>query len=246
MMRLGGRVVQIESSTSSVAKGETLQDTIRCLECYADVSVLRSPVKGAAATAASVARRPVINAGDGTGEHPTQALLDIYTIHRELGGVEGKTVTMIGDLKNGRTVHSLSRLLRLFPGVQLNFVAPPELRMPADILAELTAAGVVCRESAALEDVIGASDVLYVTRVQKERFADAAEYERLKHAFIITPAVMARAKPVMALLHPLPRVGEITDEVDSDPRAAYFRQMENGMYVRMSLLAHILGKEAQM
>jgi aspartate carbamoyltransferase catalytic subunit len=242
MQRLGGSVIPISGvAYSSVSKGESLPDTVRTLECYADVIVLRHHELGAAAVAAQAARKPIINAGDGPGEHPTQALLDLFTIEEELGRLDGLTVTMLGDLKYGRTVHSLARLLSLFDA-KLELVSPESLLMPAPLVAELRAHGVRLREHGSLEGVLEESDVLYVTRVQKERFDDLAAYEKLKHAFVITPETMKRAKPKMALMHPLPRVGEIQTEVDADPRAAYFRQMEFGLYVRMALLAMVLGK----
>ena len=242
MERLGGSVIPInEVKYSSVAKGESLPDTIRTLECYSDVIVLRHPETGAAATAARYARKPVINAGDGTGEHPTQALLDLFTIREELGRLEGLTVTMLGDLKYGRTVHSLSRLLALY-GAKLNYVSPEVLRMPQYIVEELGKFGVEQQAYAGLEPVVAETDVLYVTRVQKERFEDLDVYESVKGAYVITPETMKGAKQDMVLMHPLPRVGEISMELDTDPRAAYFRQMEYGLYVRMALLAMVLGK----
>ncbi|MBE2248567.1 MAG: aspartate carbamoyltransferase [Myxococcus sp.] len=242
MQRLGGSVIPIsEVRYSSVSKGESLPDTVRTLECYADVIVLRHHEVGAAAQAAEAARKPIINAGDGPGEHPTQALLDLFTIREELGQLDGLTVTMLGDLKFGRTVHSLSRLLSLF-GARLHFVSPEQLRMPPKVTDELTARRIEYHEHTSLDAVLPETDVLYVTRVQKERFDDLALYESLKHAFVVTPETMTRAKPKMALMHPLPRVGEISPDVDADPRAAYFRQMEYGLYVRMALLAMVLGK----
>jgi aspartate carbamoyltransferase catalytic subunit len=242
MERLGGSVIPInEVKYSSVAKGESLPDTIRTLECYSDVIVLRHPETGAAATAARYAHKPVINAGDGTGEHPTQALLDLFTIREELGRLEGLTVTMLGDLKYGRTVHSLSRLLALYHAT-LNYVSPEVLRMPQYIVAELGKFGMEQNEYTGLEPVLAKTDVLYVTRVQKERFEDLSVYESVKGAYIITPETMKDAKRDMVLMHPLPRVGEISMELDDDPRAAYFRQMEYGLYVRMALLAMVLGK----
>lgn len=242
MQRLGGSVIPIsEVRYSSVSKGESLPDTVRTLECYADVIVLRHHEEGAASVAAQAAKKPIINAGDGPGEHPTQALLDLFTIQEELGRLDGLTVTMLGDLKFGRTVHSLSRLLSQF-GVTLHFVSPAQLRMPEKVTAELASRKVPFHEHGSLDGVLEQSDVLYVTRVQKERFEDLSLYESLKHAFIITPETMKRAKQKMALMHPLPRVGEISTDVDADPRAAYFRQMEYGLYVRMALLAMVLGK----
>jgi aspartate carbamoyltransferase len=242
MERLGGSVIPInEVRYSSVSKGESLPDTVRTLECYADVIVLRHPEVGASALAAQYARKPVINAGDGVGEHPTQALLDLFTIHEELGEVEGLTVTMLGDLKYGRTVHSLARLLSLY-NVRLNYISPDILRMPSEIIAELAEQGIPQAEHTALEAVLPETDVLYVTRVQKERFDDPEAYEQVKGAYVITAETLQRARERMIVMHPLPRVGEISMEVDDDPRAAYFRQMEYGLYVRMALLALVLGK----
>jgi aspartate carbamoyltransferase len=242
MKRLGGDVVSInEVRYSSVAKGETLADTIRTLESYVDVVVLRHHQVGAAAEAAAVARKPIVNAGDGAGEHPTQALLDLFTIQEELGEIDGLTVTMVGDLKFGRTVHSLSRLLSLF-NVRLQWVSPPSLRMPDAVRNDLAARGAAFSEHTSLDEVIGTSDVLYVTRVQKERFEDPAAYEAVANAYVIDAATLARAKDRMIVMHPFPRVNEIATEVDADPRAAYFRQIEYGLYVRMALLAMVLGR----
>lgn len=242
MERLGGSVIPIsEVRYSSVSKGESLPDTVRTLEAYADVIVLRHPEVGSAELAAKYARKPIINAGDGIGEHPTQALLDLFTIQAEMGHIDGLTVTMVGDLKYGRTVHSLARLLTLF-NVKINYVSPEILRMPAHIIEELDAKGIPQAEHTTLDPVIAESDVLYVTRVQKERFENVDEYDLVKNAFIISPETLTQAKEDMIVMHPLPRVGEITMEVDDDPRAAYFRQMEYGLYVRMALLAMVLGK----
>jgi aspartate carbamoyltransferase catalytic subunit len=244
MERLGGSVIPInEVKYSSVTKGESLSDTVRTLECYADVIVLRHPETGSAAIAAKAARKPVINAGDGTGEHPTQALLDTFTIFEELGAgqVDGMTVTMLGDLKYGRTVHSLARLLSLFK-VKLNYVSPDILKMPKEVMDEVGAKGIPQAEFSTLEKVLPETDVLYVTRVQKERFEDPADYEKVKSAYVIDPAIMQAAKQDMIVMHPLPRVNEISMDFDDDPRAAYFRQMEYGLYVRMALLAMVLGK----
>jgi aspartate carbamoyltransferase len=242
MERLGGSVIPInEVRYSSVSKGESLPDTVRTLECYTDVIVLRHPEVGASALAAQYAHKPVINAGDGVGEHPTQALLDLFTIVEELGQVDGLTVTMLGDLKYGRTVHSLARLLSLY-NVRLNYVSPGILRMPPEILAELDENGVPQGEHEILEPVLPDTDVLYVTRVQRERFDDPDEYESVKSAYVIDLDTLARAKERMIVMHPLPRVSEISMDVDEDPRAAYFRQMEYGLYVRMALLAMVLGK----
>jgi len=243
MERLGGSVIPIsEVKYSSVSKGESLPDTVRTLECYADVIVLRHPETGSAALAAKYARKPVINAGDGVGEHPTQALLDAFTIVEELGRLDNLTVTMLGDLKYGRTVHSLARLLSNFNGVRLNYVSPEILRMPREVIDEVGAKGIPQHEFSALDQVLPETDVLYVTRVQKERFEDQAVYESVKSAFVIDPEIMKAARQDMIVMHPLPRVGEISVDFDDDPRAAYFRQMEYGLYVRMALLAMVLGK----
>lgn len=242
MERLGGSVIPINNvSYSSVTKGESLPDTIRTLEAYADVIVLRHPEMGSSALAAKYARKPIINAGDGVGEHPTQALLDLFTIREELGQIDGLTVTMMGDLKYGRTVHSLSRLLALFD-VKLNYVAPDLLMMPDEIQQELRETGVQQAMFDTLTPVIADTDVLYVTRVQKERFEDPTQHEALKGSYNVTTETMAQTKDKMIVMHPLPRVWEIDMAVDDDPRAAYFRQMEYGLYTRMALLALVLGK----
>ncbi len=242
--RLGGSVILINNvQFSSVTKGETLPDTIRAVGSYTDAIVLRHYEKGAAELAAKYSAKPIINAGDGPGEHPTQALLDLFTIKRELGKIDGLTVTLLGDLKYGRTVHSLARLLTNFEGIKINYVSPDSLRMPDYLVKQVGDAGVEQHEYDALEPVIAETDILYVTRVQKERFDDLAHYEAVKDAFIISPETLKDAKQDMRVMHPLPRVNEITMEVDADPRAAYFRQMENGMYVRMALLYLVLGKQ---
>jgi aspartate carbamoyltransferase catalytic subunit len=242
MLRLGGRTISInEVHYSSVTKGESLPDTVRTLESYCDMTVLRHPQKGAAAEAARYARKPLINAGDGAGEHPTQALLDIYTIEDDLGRLDGLKVAMMGDLKYGRTVHSLTRLLSMYE-TELYFISPEILRMPDDILDEVRSSGHAFAELDDVDEIIGDIDVLYVTRVQKERFEDPGQYDQVKGCYVVDPELMSCAKEDMIVMHPLPRVYEIAMEVDDDPRAAYFRQMENGMYIRMALLAAVLGK----
>ena len=240
--RLGGSVVQINNVTfSSVSKGESLRDTVRTMESYTDAIVLRHPEMGSAAEAAAATSKPVINAGDGPGEHPTQALLDAYTIREEMGGIDGLTITMLGDLKYGRTVHSLARLLTLFD-VKINYVSPDILRMPEYLVDEVDTAGIGQMQTTSLESVLDDTDVLYVTRIQKERFENSSDYDQVENAYVVTANTMKYAKERMIVMHPLPRVGEIAIEVDDDPRAAYFRQMEYGMYVRMALLALVLGK----
>jgi len=243
MLRLGGAVVGTEAARefSSAIKGETLEDTIRMVSAYADVIVLRHDQAGAAARAAAVASVPVVNAGDGPGEHPTQALLDLYTIGSELGTAEGVHIAFCGDLRFGRTVHSLAQLLTLYPGVRMSFVAPEVVQVGADVLARMTAAGIPFRLTDRLDEVIDSVDVVYQTRVQKERFTDLADFEVARRAIRIDAEVM-RALPEQAIvMHPLPRVDEIATEVDADPRAAYFRQARNGVVIRMALLDLLLG-----
>lgn len=242
MERLGGSVIPINEVTySSVSKGESLPDTVRTLECYADVIVIRHPEVGSAKLAAKYAKKPVINAGDGVGEHPTQALLDLFTIEEELGRIDGLTITMLGDLKYGRTVHSLARLLSQYD-VSINYISPDILRMPSELVEELKAGGISQAEFSVLDPVVGETDVLYVTRIQKERFKDAEVYKQVKGTYVITPDTLRKAKEEMIVMHPFPRVGEISMDLDQDPRAAYFRQMQCGLYVRMALLAMVFGK----
>ncbi|KAF2070217.1 hypothetical protein CYY_008463 [Polysphondylium violaceum] len=242
MQRLGGSVISVDSVSSSVAKGESLADTIHTLESYTDIITMRHPQVGSVDQAMAVAKHPIINAGDGIGEHPTQALLDVFTIREELGTVNGLTITLVGDLKNGRTVHSLVRLLSLYQ-VKLNYISPASLSMPQEIVRELAAKGIQQQQFDKFDDeVLAQTNVLYVTRVQKERFADIEHYNQVKDQFIVTPHTLTKSNDNMIVMHPLPRINEIDPEVDSDPRAAYFRQMENGMYVRMALLASIFGK----
>ena len=240
--RLGGGIIPISDvHFSSVSKGENLADTVRTLEQYADVIVLRHNQQGQAGVAAEAAKKPIINAGDGAGEHPTQALLDLYTIIRECGRLDGLTVTMVGDLKYGRTVHSLARLLTMY-GANVNYVAPESLRMPPQLVYELAAKGLKQYETPNLETVLPGTDVLYVTRVQKERFKSEKDYLKVKSSYIITPEVMQLCSKDMVLMHPLPRIDEIDPRVDSDPRAVYFWQVENGMYLRAALLNLVLGR----
>ncbi|XP_063806908.1 multifunctional protein CAD [Pseudophryne corroboree] len=241
MHRLGGSVISFSETTSSSQKGESLTDSVQTMSCYSDVLVVRHPEPGAVELAAKHCRKPVINAGDGVGEHPTQALLDVFTIREELGTVNGMTITMVGDLKHGRTVHSLACLLTQYR-VNLRYVTPSSLRMPSKIIHFVASRGIKQEEFASIEEALPDTDVLYMTRIQKERFASKEEYDNCFGQFILTPHIMTRAKKKMVVMHPMPRVNEISLEVDSDPRAAYFRQAENGMYVRMALLATVLGK----
>jgi aspartate carbamoyltransferase len=258
MRRLGGEVISASNGIrfSSVYKGEDLADTVRAAGCYADVIVLRHPEVGASFEAAhyldmlrdKIERQPVlISAGDGIGEHPSQALLDMFTVVELKGQLDGLSITLVGDLKHGRTVHSLARLVARLEGqdVTIHCVSPPALRMPDDILARLRAKGISVTETDDLYNVLGKSDVIYWTRVQEERFDDPAEYESIKDGFIMTPPVLAQAKADAILMHPLPRKHEMGtqadhDILDADPRSVYFQQMENGMYVRMALLTKVL------
>jgi len=243
MLRLGGGVITVaDPKTSSASKGESLADSVRTVEGYADVIVIRHPQKGSAQEAAAAVEVPVINAGDGAGQHPTQALLDIYTIQKEKRSLDGLTMTLAGDLKNGRTVHSLSYLLIRF-GIRLFFVAPPSLEMPAEITADLRKRGADITESTDMAAPMQESDLIYVTRIQRERFADPAKYDRLKGSYVVDMEMVRQAKPGITIMHPLPRVNEIPTEVDTYEGAAYFRQTANGIPIRMALLALVAGRE---
>lgn len=240
MQRLGGRTIAINTDHSSTKKGETLQDTIRTLGCYGDAVVLRHPDNESAATAAKFSPVPIINGGNGSREHPTQAFLDLFTIREELGTVNGLTVTFTGDLKYGRTVHSLVKLLQYYE-VRVNLVSPKALALPSEVRDQLVASGMLGIESETLTpEIVAKSDVLYCTRVQKERFPSLEEYERLKDSLLVDNSVLKHAKSSMIVMHPLPRNREISEEVDFDQRAAYFRQMRYGLYTRMALLALVL------
>jgi aspartate carbamoyltransferase len=242
MQRLGGGVISVaEAKTaSSVVKGETLPDTIRTIANYADAIVLRHSEIGAAQIAADASAVPILNAGDGAGEHPTQALLDLYTMRAEKKSLDGLRVALVGDLKNGRTVHSLARALSLFK-VEYSFVAPAALAMPTDVSDYLRERGFSVEETNDMAMALQKADVVYMTRVQKERFADVKQYDKLKNFYILTRAIVENAKPNLLVMHPLPRVDEITTDVDALPNAAYFRQAKNGVLVRMALLSAILG-----
>ena len=243
MQRLGGGVIGMGSvESSSVAKGETLVDTVRTVSQYADIIVLRHPRTGSAKEAADATPVPVINAGDGAGQHPTQALLDIYTIHKELGTLKNLTVSLAGDLKFGRTVHALVELLSLFKA-KLYFVSPGPLRMPEEVTQHLKEKGIAVLETEDMLEAAEASHLIYMTRIQKERFTDLSEYEKVKGSFIIDHKFLEKLGKKITLLHPLPRIDEIHPEVDTYPGAAYFRQMRNGVFVRMALLAMIFGKK---
>lgn len=242
-LRLGLDVMDVSQiSATSIAKGETLADTIRMVDTYCDCIVLRHPHEGAARLAANVANSPVINAGDGAGSHPTQTILDLFTMRRCKGSIDGLNVVMLGDLKYGRTVHSLSDALTMF-GAKLTFVAPDSLQMPDDIVDNLKKKGCSPQKTSKLEDVIEEADVLYVTRIQKERFPDPTEYQKVAGTYRIDNEVLREAQKDLIVMHPLPRIDEIAPEVDNTPHAKYFEQAFNGIPVRMALLCSILGGE---
>jgi aspartate carbamoyltransferase catalytic subunit len=242
MLRLGGQVIGFsEPNSSSVAKGESIADTIRTIECYADIAVMRHPKEGSATVAARNVAMPLINAGDGGHQHPTQTLTDLLTIRLEKGTFEGITVGLCGDLKFGRTVHSLIRALSRYKGVKFVMVSPDELRVPDYVREDLIKAGVDFEETGDLLAAMPSLDVLYVTRVQRERFFNEEDYIRLKDSYIIDMPKLKDAKKDLMVLHPLPRVNEISTEVDKDPRAFYFKQAKNGMFVRMALIMALLG-----
>jgi aspartate carbamoyltransferase catalytic subunit len=243
MHRLGGNVISTENARefSSAIKGETVEDTIRIVNGYADAIVIRHYEKGAAHRAASVSSVPILNAGDGPGEHPTQALLDLYTIGHELGRIDNLKVALVGDLRFGRTARSLARMFKLTTGAELIFVSPPAVPMGDDVRRELSEAGIPFHDEPDLDAVLPHVDVVYQTRVQKERFPSIEEYEAVQGQYVIDAEAMNLLQQHAIVLHPLPRVDEITTEVDSDPRAAYFRQAHNGVYIRMALLEHVLG-----
>ena len=242
MLKLGGQVITTENATqfSSVAKGETLEDTIRIVNGYADVIVLRHSDNNAPEIAAKVSEVPVINAGAGTGEHPTQALLDMLTIHKELKQIDGLHVGMVGDIKYSRVIRSLIKFLGLYKNIKMDFCSPLELSLTDEDRAYLQEKKIPYAEHASVDSFIASVDVLYVTRVQKERFASQDEYERLKNAYVIDKNTIKKMKQEAIIMHALPRITEIASEVDSDPRAAYFRQAQNGLYIRMALLKMLL------
>lgn len=244
MQRLGGGFIPLQGvAYSSVSKGESFEDTVQTFASFSDVLVVRYPHVGGAQTAADCTSVPVINAGDGNGEHPTQSLLDMFTISNHFPSFDGLTVTLVGDLLNGRTVHSLIRLLSLYQPKAIHCIAPSELQIPENFLTLLKEKNITVYSSDSLLDSLPDTDVLYVTRVQKERFRDLDLYERLKHRYIVSPDTMAKCKKSAILMHPFPRIGEIAVEVDTDPRAVYLtEQIPNGMFVRMALLSLVLSK----
>ena len=246
MQRLGGRVIGFsEAGSSSTAKGESLSDTVQTVGCYSDIIVMRHPKEGAPVVAARRAGVPIINAGDGAHNHPTQTLTDLLTIWRYKHTFEGLTIGLCGDLKFGRTVHSLVAAMARYTGIKFVFIAPEELKFPRYIIEEeLESRGIEYKEVATMEEAMPELDVLYMTRVQKERFFNEADYIRLKDTYILDPEKLETAKKEMCILHPLPRVNEITVDVDKDPRAAYWRQVKNGKFIRMALILKLLGLKA--
>ena len=246
MYELGGNVISVSSAeSSSAAKGESVADTARTLSCYADIIAMRHPKEGAPLVAQMNVKIPVMNAGDGGHNHPTQTLTDLFTIRRELGHVDNLVIGCCGDLKFGRTVHSLVTAMSRYPGVRFIFVSPEELRIPEHVRSEvLDANNIPYIETTSLEEVMPELDILYMTRVQQERFFNEADYLRLRDSYILTPEKLKAAKENMRVLHPLPRVNEIAVAVDDDPRAAYFRQIRNGKFVRMALIMKLLAENA--
>ena len=238
---LGGNVIGFSSTAgTSLQKGESLKDTIMMVSSYADLIVMRNPVDGSARYASEVSKVPIINAGDGANQHPTQCLLDLYSIRKTQGTLENLEITMVGDLKYGRTVHSLVQAMCNF-NAKFNFVSPVELRMPSTVIQFIKDAGLEYHEYTNLEEVIPHSDIIYMTRVQRERFPDPLEYEKVKNAYILRNEMLENSKPNCRILHPLPRVNEIHTDVDANPKAYYFQQAQNGLFVRQALIAAILG-----
>lgn len=242
MMELGGQVLGFsDAANSSASKGESVADTVRVVSCYADIIAMRHPKEGAPLVASRYASVPVINAGDGGHFHPTQTLADLLTIYREKGSFEDLTIGLCGDLQFGRTVHSLISAMSRYKGIKLVLISPDELKLPRYIITDVIEAnGIEYEEVRSLEDSIPKLDVLYMTRVQKERFVNEAEYLRLKDTYVLTPDKLETAKSNMTIMHPLPRVNEISVGVDDDPRACYFKQVLNGKYMRMALILKLL------
>lgn len=247
MLELGGNVIGFSSaSTSSASKGESVSDTVKVIECYADIIAMRHPKEGAALVASNACSIPVINAGDGGHFHPTQTLTDLFTIRKEFGRIDNIRIGFCGDLKFGRTVHSLIEALLRFEGVKIVLISPDELKLPKYNKESMTAAGVKWTETASLEDAIPDLDVLYMTRVQQERFFNEEDYIRLRDTYVLDRAKMKLAKEKMIVMHPLPRINEISVDVDRDPRAVYFKQVRNGKDVRKALIATLLRWKEEM
>lgn len=242
MQKLGGGVLTAENArtNSSATKGESIGDTVRVVSEYANVIAIRHYEEGAAEAASKISPVPIINAGDGSGEHPTQALADIYTIKKEIGWLNGLRVALVGDLLYGRTIHSLLPMLSLYPGVTIDLISPAQLRLPQRYREYLVEKNIPFREGDKLEGVIEQADVAYITRVQSERFASREEYDAVKDVYVITAEMANRMRPEAIIMHALPRVNEISPDVDTNVRAAYFRQAKNGLYIRMALLKYLL------
>ena len=242
MLALGGSVLGFsEANSSSAAKGETVGDTVHTVSCYADIIAMRHPKEGAPYAAAQFSEAPIINAGDGGHNHPTQTLTDLLTIHREKGRLHGFTIGFCGDLKFGRTVHSLVNALSRYEDIRFVLISPLELKLPRYVKEQsLKAKGIPYTQTTDLESVIPDLDILYMTRVQRERFFNEEDYLRLKDSYVLTTEKLVNAKPDLSILHPLPRVNEISVTVDKDPRAAYWKQVKNGKYIRMALILKLL------
>ncbi len=239
--RLGARVIGFSDTTNtSVSKGETFHDTIQVISNYCDMIVMRHPVEGAPRYASEISKVPIVNAGDGANQHPSQTLLDLYSIKKTQGTLDGINIMMVGDLKYGRTVHSLLQDLSHFD-TKFSFVSPPELQMPEEYKSFLREKGLDYTETTEIGDAIDRADIVYMTRVQRERFTDPMEYERVKNVYVLRNGMLEGTKENMRILHPLPRVGEISPDVDANPKAYYFQQTENGVYTRMAIISYLLG-----
>lgn len=243
VLKLGAQIISVENgeTSSSAFKGESIEDTTRMLCCYADLIVLRHPKIGTAEIASKVSTKPVINAGDGANQHPSQAFLDLYTIKKEFGRLDNLVIVFVGDLLNSRPLHSLVPLLLLYPGSTFYFISPKELELPRGYIKELQDKKVSFKEIQNLEEALSQADVLYMTRVQKERFSKVEDYEKVKDAYLLKTEHLKNLKKEAIIMHALPRINEIEVAIDQDPRAAYFRQAQNGLYVRMALLLYSLG-----
>ena len=243
MLKLGGKIISTENAKefSSAAKGETLEDSIRVINYYSDVIVLRHFMAGASEIAAKFSKVPVINAGDGNGEHPTQAMLDLYTIFSKFPKGDDFTVALIGDLLNGRTIHSLAHLLSLYKKVKIFFISPKDIGIPQDLRSHLRKTGIKFQETEEFENSLREADVIYQTRIQKERYKRKEDYQKYFGKYIIDKSILGKIKKSAIIMHPLPRINEITADVDQDPRAVYFAQAQNGLFIRMALLFSLLG-----
>ncbi len=240
--QLGGRVIGFtDASSSSVSKGESLRDTIQTVSLYSDLIVMRHPLEGSARFASELNNTPIINAGDGANQHPTQCLLDLYSIMKTQGTLDNLDITFVGDLKYGRTVHSLVIAMSMFKNTRFHLISPVELKLPRSIKEFIIQSGLTYEQHTDINEVINKTDILYMTRIQGERFADQMEYERVKNSYILENSMLDNSKENLRILHPLPRVNEINENVDSNKKAYYFQQAENGVYVRQALLASILG-----